>query len=89
MYRPYGWLIGLALAALTGCGVEPSAACDRFVRCVQARDAQQGTQTNLDRFLPAGKCWSNSGLAEQCDRGCERGVDWLRTAYADLPPECW
>jgi hypothetical protein len=80
--------IGLGLLAATACGVEQSASCAHFVRCVQARDAQQGAQTNVDRFLVDGKCWGAEELAAQCDRGCQRGLDWLRTAYADLPPEC-
>jgi len=80
----------VAILGMPGCRspVDQSAACADYVACIQARDAEQGVSTNLDRYLAGGDCWGNAEIGDLCDRSCENGLDWLRSAEATLPEAC-
>ena len=72
-----------------GCGeVEQTAACADYVRCLEARDAVLGTETDADRFDVGGACWGGAEGAHLCDTACSNGLAWLRDVEPDLPAEC-
>lgn len=75
---------------LLGCAevVEQSAACEQYVSCLDARDAELGLQTNTLRFEPNGACWGGAEGAALCDRACDNGLQWLQEADPDLPELC-
>ncbi len=55
-------------------GAEQGPECKAFVECVVAVDVLRSTQTNVDRFLPDGACWSGRKGAAVCESACRRGV---------------
>lgn len=67
------------LSLLSGCGAaEQGPHCRAFVDCVAEFDGLRGTQTNVDRFLPAGSCWEGEKGAAVCENACRRGVPVLK-----------
>jgi hypothetical protein len=80
-----------AIAALlsVACGSrEPAAACETFVACIEARDAQRDTTTDVARFAEGGACWTASEEgALACARACERGLE-VTARLSDAPQEC-
>ncbi len=83
-----GVLLAGGLAGCLGGPVTQSPSCATYVACMRALDADAGTTTNLDRFLPGGACWVNSVTGDGCATGCQRGVAWLQARQAPLPAEC-
>ena len=87
--RSTPFLFFLLLAAAAGCGdVQQRPACADYVACVQARDLQSGTSTNVDRFDVGGGCWGGDTGADLCETGCVQGLEFLRERQPDLPAEC-
>ena len=80
----------LIFFVLTACSepVEQSSSCAQWVTCIDARDAELGITTNIDRFIPDGTCWSNPEQADLCDKACSAGLVQLAEVYTDLPGEC-
>ena len=81
----------LAISALAVCtlpvacgGAEPGPECQAFVECVAAVDVLRSTQTNVDRFLPDGACWSGPKGAAVCESSCRRGVVLLHEQEPQL-----
>jgi len=68
--------------------VEPRASCAAYVTCVEARDARDGTSTDVVRFTPEGDCWTTARGADLCDRSCVSGLTFLRERDASLPEAC-
>ncbi len=58
--------------------------CKAFVGCVAALDVLRSTRTNVDRFLPAGACWSGPKGAAVCESACRRGVALLHEQEPQL-----
>ena len=85
---PSKFLLFFTVLASCGGEVEQSAACAAWVRCIDARDAQLGVSTDNLRFEVGGTCWTSAEQGEHCTPACERGLAWMRQAYADLPEEC-
>lgn len=79
---------GLVLAGCLGGPVEQSPGCATYVACLRALDADAGTTTNLDRFVPGGACWVNGVTGEGCATGCERALTRLKERTPALPAEC-
>lgn len=63
-------------------------ACAAFVTCQAARDAADGTTTDVARFTAGGDCWGSPAGAELCDHACDNGLAFLRERYPALPAEC-
>jgi len=86
------WSTFVFATLLGGCaapeGVEQSASCGEFVRCIEARDEVRGVRTDLDRYVEGGDCWGNPEIAELCTTSCERGLEYLRGRFFDLPEVC-
>lgn len=79
----------LPLGGAVGCAhLEPAPSCQRFVSCIQARDALDGTSTDVERFEAGGACWTSEEGAEQCATACEEGLSYLRAHEVGLPEEC-
>lgn len=73
------WLpMVVGLAGCWGSPVGQAAACEAYVACIRALDADAGVTTNLDRFVPGGFCWNNPTLAEGCTTACVRALERLR-----------
>ena len=90
--RPPKWLkFVLSAGALTlgaGCAEpEQGPECRAFVACVGAADAERGTQTNVDRFLPDGACWDGVKGAAVCESSCRRGIPVLRKQEPNITCE--
>lgn len=86
MPRP---LIPLLATLCTACiPQDQSSVCAEYVSCIQARDARDGTTTDLVRFTPEGDCWAIDAGADLCTRGCEAGLEYLRSHESNLPAEC-
>jgi hypothetical protein len=81
-------LLFFSLLAGCGSGVPQRAACGDFVACVQARDMERGTTTNLTRFEPDGACWGGDEGADLCETACINGLEFLASSYVDLPEVC-
>lgn len=78
----------LALAGCWGSPVDPTPACERYVRCIRALDEASGEPTNLDRYLEEGTCWKNPTQAEGCDTSCVRALARMGRLGAPALPEC-
>lgn len=77
-------------ALLSACAdTAQTQACQDYVACQQAIDAQLGQETDLLRFEAAGECWGGiEAGAQLCDRSCVKGLEFLRARQPDLPEEC-
>lgn len=80
----------LVLLLLFSCSipVEQRAACASFVTCLAARDARDGTSTDVARYLPEGDCWGGDTIADLCERSCESGLSFLAEREPDLGEAC-
>lgn len=78
------------LMLLLGCAEEvtQTPACERYVACLDARDEQRGTTTDMLRFEAEGDCWGSPAGADLCDRACSNGLSWLLESETDLPEVC-
>ena len=83
-------LMMLAASAWVGCGesVGQSGTCAAYVQCVEAMDARDGVDTDVDRFEVSGACWGSEEGATLCDRACTNGLDYIRQRDPQLPQEC-
>ncbi|MEQ1506582.1 MAG: hypothetical protein ABMB14_30415 [Myxococcota bacterium] len=75
------WLLTFVSCSLP---VDPRPSCARYVACVEARDARDGSTTDVDRFAPDGACWGGEAGADLCDRACTAGLAWLADREPDL-----
>jgi hypothetical protein len=86
-----GWAVAAALFGLlwSGCASEfgQSPTCATYVACLAARDAAQGTETDVVRFEEGGDCWGGKLGYELCDSACGNGLDFLRQREAATLPE--
>lgn len=78
----------LLLLVLACAEVSQTDACARYVACIQAKDTDAGTTTDVVRFQPEGECWGTPAGADLCDRSCVNGLAFERTRAADAPAEC-
>ncbi len=80
----------LLLTVLLSCTipVEQRAACASFVTCVSARDARDGTSTDVLRYTPSGDCWGGDAIADLCERSCQAGLSFLAEREPDLGEAC-
>lgn len=82
-------LLALVSLACSGCAeVIQSDVCAQYVTCLADRDAAQGTQTDVERFVAGGPCWEGAEGAELCTNACERGLDFLATHETNTPESC-
>jgi hypothetical protein len=79
------WLVLLASCTIP---VPQRPACARYVTCLEARDARDGTETDVVRFEPDGDCWNVRAGADLCDRACTAGLAWLADREPDLAAAC-
>ena len=87
---PRSWLTLFAAAAALSAacdGVEQAGACERYVACIQAVDANLGRATDVDRFDAGGACWGSEEGALLCERACNRGLEW-QGRQPTAPAEC-
>jgi hypothetical protein len=82
------WLVASTGMACSEASVPQSAACARFVACIEAIDAAQSQTTNLDRYGEGGACWDNQTLGRNCTDSCGRTLERMRERVAALPAEC-
>lgn len=79
-----------AAALLSACAdTAQTQACQDYVACQQAIDAQLSQETDLLRFEADGECWGGiEAGAQLCDRSCVKGLEFLRERQPDLPEAC-
>ncbi|MFZ9885885.1 MAG: hypothetical protein ACO3JL_00170 [Myxococcota bacterium] len=79
-------LLGLATAALSGCGPVQSTECKQYLECQAAIDTEAGTSTAdglTVSYGESGTCWSSTAeAAESCTNAC---IDALDAIYASYP----
>lgn len=80
--------MSILLLLLACAEVTQTPACERYVACLDARDAARGTTTDMLRFEAAGDCWGTPAGADLCDRACANGLTWLLESETDLPEVC-
>lgn len=68
--------------------VDQSPSCAQYVACLAARDARDGTATDVVRFSPAGDCWGTPRGGELCATACEAGLVFLHDHDATDLVEC-
>jgi hypothetical protein len=75
----------LVLASCWGSPVSQDPACQAWVSCIRALDADAGETTDLVRFVEGGACWKNPTLAEGCTTACQRALGRLHERGACVP----
>jgi hypothetical protein len=66
--------------------VEQPEVCARYIACIAARDARDGTNTDVVRFSKEGDCWGTPRGGTLCETACKSGLAFL--AEKDPLPEC-
>lgn len=77
------------MLVLTGCWGSPvsqTPACQAYVACIRALDADAGETTDLERYVEGGTCWKNPLFADGCTTACARALTRMQERAGECVP---